>query len=188
MHSRDKQKEEICTIRARGFQLELSDADVYRLALMAAQGGISIEVLLQNFIGDLISGTYSNGSDEREFARRWYDRCWFGGYSESRTLLQHLSRENGLERALALWDERERLLDCLEGKHLRKEFKTPVRGSEGLLKAADEGCVSSLEEIAKRERELREELRKLSEPFGGSAAWDEVLLWRDTVEQLMQRP
>ena len=187
MHSENKQAEEIRTIRTRKLVLELSDADVYRLAVEAAKGGISVEVLLQNFIGDLVSGTYSNGSDEREFARRWYDRCWFGGYSETETLLQHLSRTDSLEYALSLWDEREQLLNRLEGVSTHPELKTPVCGSQRSLDPRGNETAPSLSEIAKRERKLREELKKLSDPFGGSNAWDEVLLWRDSVQTLLQK-
>lgn len=188
MHSGNKQEEEICTIRARRFNLELSDADVYRVAVEAAKGGISVEELLQNFIGDLVSGTYSNGSDEREFARRWYDRCWFGGYSETKTFLQYLSRTDRLEYALRLWDEREQLLALLEGEHTREFGRTSIRGSETPLAPHGLESLPSLAEIAKRERELREVLRTLSESFGGSAAWDEVLLWRESVLRLIQKP
>lgn len=39
--------------------ISLSDADVKRLALKAASGGLLPEELLQNFIGDLVRGTYS---------------------------------------------------------------------------------------------------------------------------------
>ena len=34
-------------------------------------------------------GTYSNGSDERDYADQWFERCWFGMFPEP-TLLNHL--------------------------------------------------------------------------------------------------
>lgn len=73
-----EQQREIETIKPRTFHLNLSDADVERIFEKAGQGGITPERLLQNFIGDLVDGTYSNGSDERMFANKWFDRCWFG--------------------------------------------------------------------------------------------------------------
>ncbi len=51
--------------------------------------GITVYQLLENFIGDLISGTYSNGSDERMLANKWFDRCWFS-VEPRNTLLRHL--------------------------------------------------------------------------------------------------
>lgn len=45
--------------------------------------------LIENFVGDLVGCTYSNGSDERMYADQWFDRCWFGMFPEP-TLLNHL--------------------------------------------------------------------------------------------------
>lgn len=47
--------------------MNLSDADVRRLAEKSGEGGLTISELLENFIGDLVDGTYSNGSDERMY-------------------------------------------------------------------------------------------------------------------------
>ena len=72
------QKAEIITIKERAITLKLSDADVERIFKKAGATGLTVPELLQNFIGDLVDGTYSNGSDERDYAQRWFDRCWFG--------------------------------------------------------------------------------------------------------------
>ena len=29
----------------------------------------------ENFVGDLVGGTYSNGSDERDYADQWFERA-----------------------------------------------------------------------------------------------------------------
>ena len=62
------QREEIETIKPRTITVNLSDADVKRLAEKSGEGGLTISELLENFIGDLVDGTYSNGSDERMYA------------------------------------------------------------------------------------------------------------------------
>ena len=49
----------------------------------------TIGELIENFVGDLVDGTYSNGSDERMYAQQWFERCWFGIFPEP-TLLNHL--------------------------------------------------------------------------------------------------
>lgn len=59
---------------------------------------------IDNDVGDLVGGTYSNGSDERDYADQWFERCWFGMFPEP-TLLNHL---------LNLGYEPEHYLDMLE--------------------------------------------------------------------------
>ena len=49
----------------------------------------TIGELIENFVGDLVGGTYSNGSDERDYADQWFERCWFGMITKP-TLLNHL--------------------------------------------------------------------------------------------------
>lgn len=73
----EKQQEEIKTIRERTLTLRLSDADVKRICKKAASVSLTVSQLLENFIGDLICGTYSNGSDERNYADNWFERCCF---------------------------------------------------------------------------------------------------------------
>lgn len=77
MNNYERQAAEIATIKPRSFTLELSDADVKRLYEKTAADGITPAQLLQGFIGDLLDGTYSHGSDERELASAYYDRCCF---------------------------------------------------------------------------------------------------------------
>lgn len=64
----EQQKKEIETIRKRTIELELSDTDVKRIAEKAGAHGMTVGKLLESFIGDLVCGTYSNGSDERDLA------------------------------------------------------------------------------------------------------------------------
>ncbi|MBO5486316.1 MAG: hypothetical protein J5988_05225 [Eubacterium sp.] len=78
----EQQKKEIASIKKRQIVLKLSDADVDRLFEKAADAGMFPEELLENFIGDLVGGTYSNGSDERDLAGEWFDRCGFSMMKE----------------------------------------------------------------------------------------------------------
>lgn len=71
MRDYSSQKNEIETIKPRTITVNLSDADVKRLAEKSGEGGLTISELLENFIGDLVDGTYSNGSDERMYAEQW---------------------------------------------------------------------------------------------------------------------
>ena len=85
----EEQQKEIETIRERKITVKLSDADCDRLARKCGKHGLTIGELIENFVGDLVGGTYSNGSDERDYADQWFERCWFGMFPEP-TLLNHL--------------------------------------------------------------------------------------------------
>ena len=83
MRDYSSQREEIETIKPRTITVNLSDADVRRLAEKSGEGGLTISELLENFIGDLVDGTYSNGSEERDELQEYIndlqkeiDYCW----------------------------------------------------------------------------------------------------------------
>ena len=97
----ERQQKEIATIKPRTFLVDLSDADVDRLAREAANAGMTMADLLKNFIGDLVDGTYSNGSDERMCAEAWYDRCGFSHFAETNIAL--LAREGSLDTVYNGW-------------------------------------------------------------------------------------
>jgi len=84
-----EQAKEIGTIKERTISIKLSDADCERISNIVGKHGITVSQLFENFIGDLVSGTYSNGSDERYMAEQWFNRCWFGIFPEE-TLLKYL--------------------------------------------------------------------------------------------------
>lgn len=85
----EQQKREIETIRERNITVELSDADCERLVRKCGKHGLTVGMLIENFVGDLVRGTYSNGSDESMYVNEWFNRCWFGMIQEP-TLLNHL--------------------------------------------------------------------------------------------------
>lgn len=103
MKTYETQKKEIETIRERNLSLNLSDADVERISETAGHVGLTVSELLQNFIGDLVDGTYSNGSDERMYAEQWFDRCWFAHYND--TFLRYLLDMNMVEEVVEDWEE-----------------------------------------------------------------------------------
>ena len=107
----EEQQKEIETIRERKITVKLSDADCDRLARKCGEHGLTIGELIENFVGDLVGGTYSNGSDERDYAEQWFERCWFGMFPEP-TLLHHL-----LERGY----EPQHFLDALNNIEIAKE-------------------------------------------------------------------
>lgn len=86
----NEKKVEIDTIKLRTYNLNLSDADVARLAKVALNYNLTAAELLENFIGDLIDGTYSNGSDERMYAQQWAERCYFSHSPKKHNLIMFL--------------------------------------------------------------------------------------------------
>lgn len=95
---------EISTIQERNITLKLSDADVQRLSDKAGRHGLSVAALLENFIGDLVCGTYTNGSDEVMYAQQWFERCYFGLYPDY-TFLSYLIDYYDIEDIVLDWNE-----------------------------------------------------------------------------------
>lgn len=100
--SGERQKKEIETIRPRTIEVKLSDADVERISKLAGEYGLTVGALIENFLGDLVCGTYSNGSDERMYARQWFERCWFSTLQEF-NFLYFLISNGALEEVMEAW-------------------------------------------------------------------------------------
>lgn len=105
MKINETQAKEIETIKERTITLKLSDADCERIARKAGLGGQTVSELLKNFIGDLIDGTYSNGSDERDKADQWYQRCWFSWMNEDTLIHYLLDWGHDVDDFLTTYDE-----------------------------------------------------------------------------------
>lgn len=101
----EEQQKEIKTIRERHITLNLSDADCKRISEQAGKAGLTVGELLTQFIGDLVGGTYSNGSDERDKADEWYNRCWFGMFPEDTLLRYFLVYGYDVDDFLTTYDE-----------------------------------------------------------------------------------
>lgn len=77
--------------------------DMKALAKKAGSVGLSIGSLLGNFINDLIDGAATNGSDERMYARQWFDRCGFAMFPDE-NFLRYLVEWGGLEEVVESWE------------------------------------------------------------------------------------
>lgn len=73
----EERKKDAATIRPRAFMLELSDGDMDDFIRISKECGTTPERILQGFICDLIDGTQTHGSDERDLAQQYIDRCSF---------------------------------------------------------------------------------------------------------------
>lgn len=105
MNYNKEQEIEIKTIKERTITLNLSDADCERIVKKVGKHGLTVGKLLENFIGDLVDGTYSNGSDERNFAEQWFERCWFGMFPEETLLKYLLEWQYDIDNFLTVYDE-----------------------------------------------------------------------------------
>lgn len=151
----EEQKKEIKTIRERKITVKLSDADCDRLARKCGEHGLTIGELIENFVGDLVGGTYSNGSDERDYADQWFERCWFGMFPEP-TLLNHLLNwgydpEDYLE-----------LLDNIETAEEEKKYleEHPEEADEEEASYLDDDIADWQEEL----KSMREDWKPEKEP------------------------
>lgn len=100
-------QKEVATVKKRRLDIKLSDYDVLRLIKKAGEVNLTVSELLENFIADLVCGTFTNGSDERMFAEEWFNRCRFAMFSEN-TLLSHLlETEVDLKKFIAAYEENE---------------------------------------------------------------------------------
>lgn len=103
----NSQKTEIQTIRPRNLFINLSDADCDRITQKAFSCGLNVSELLAAFIGDLIYGTYSNGSDERMYANEWFDRCGFSWNNEN-TFIKYLIEYGEIDNFIEIINDIER--------------------------------------------------------------------------------
>lgn len=92
---------------ARTITLNLTAEDCISISEKAAAAGLTVSELLESFIGDLINGSATNGSDERELANQWFNRCFFlheptflaalANYETSYTLEDAITAQEAIE-------------------------------------------------------------------------------------------
>lgn len=201
----ENQKKEIETISGRTLTINLSDADCERLCWKAGEVGLTVSGLLENFIGDLVGGTYSNGSDERMYADQWFERCGFTMFSEHtflRYLLNHYEIDNFIscyEEVKEFEENASRIKKNLETGKIHSYFGEctwkditslgkPVYGSEEEWRAELRSDLGQ-EEVEKKyaEDELKEIWNAYMEKAGQEAiSWKEelekVLEWKEQME------
>ena len=95
------------TLRERTIAVKLTDSECDDLAMAAGKEGKTISELVTEFIGDLINGTYTGGSDERLMIMEWWGRriIFWDRESLLSYLLQH---DEDVGQFLNAWEERER--------------------------------------------------------------------------------
>lgn len=170
-----EQQKEIETIKERTITIKLSDADCERVSNLCGEHNISVSYLLESFIGDLVNGTYTNGSDERDYARSYFERCWFGMYPE-KSLLNFLLRMG--------YDVHGELISYVDDieycrNELVKYLDVPILYSEEIKQLNEE--IADFEEQVNR-------IKKYYMEENPDADWDEeyekVTKWWEETERL----
>lgn len=179
MNNYSKQKEEIATICNRTFTLNLSDEDARRIAEKAGSVGLTISQLLENFIADLVYGTYSNGSDERMYANEWFDRCGFSMFSEN-SFLKYLIEAEQIYSVFDLCDNIE------DAKKEMSEIDTSHSEESETLSAIKEDIDYWQEQLNEYFTSYQRETKETAD----SSLTDgikKVLEWRKENEQFLKR-
>lgn len=171
------QQVEIETIKPREFSIKLSDADVKRIYNVAGAHGLTPGELIEQFIGDLVDGTYSNGSDERERANSWLERCWFGMFPEY-TFLRYLVEWGEIEYYLDDMDDLETAREELEylqsEEYAKEEPDEEIRNQE--IKDAKEWIKEAEERIQEYYNEYKESAddpEELEKAMQGVKKWSQ---------------
>lgn len=149
----EQQKNEIATIRARKIELLLSDADIQRLWEKAGKVGMTAGELLSSFVGDLVCGTYTNGSDERMYANDWFERCGFSFMAE-KTFLRYLLEYGELEYIITGYTD---IIECKEAL------------SE--LEAQTDKDTDDLEEIESIKKDVSYWQKNIDQTFNAFVEW-----------------
>lgn len=175
-----EEEKEIETIKPRILELKLSNADVERIYKKAGEVGLTVADLLENFIGDLVCGTYSNGSDERMYAQQWFDRCGFSMFQD-KTFLKYLIEWNELENVVdnynRMKEEKIRLMHY-EGKEELDDYdKEEIKWTKMEIKDYQESLTYEFEEYKKWAKDEK------------AGTWEEeigkVLEWKKTKDQMI---
>ncbi len=181
MISGEQQKKEIATIKPRALELKLSDADYRRIAEKAAEAELTVEELLESFIGDLVCGTYSNGSDERDIANQWYERCGFS-FCNNQSFLHYLISEYALDDFMDAWLDFDVYKDDVE--NCKKELDNPTTEWKNYITSDGSPAYPTLMDYLKS---VEEDIEEFTDNMNAAAEdveehWNAFLKWTSNKE------
>lgn len=149
----------------REIVLKLKDIDAEELSRTAGRVGLSVSELLENFVGDLIGGTRTNGSDERDLANRWFERCWFS-MDMNYNFLSYLVEWSLVNRAVKLWEEledykqRDELDECdlEEQRWIQEELNEMFRNYKDISKYYFDSFDNEMKRVLEWKREYEKNM------------------------------
>lgn len=101
-------RDENKTLKERRLSLTLSDYEAEEILRLTISSGTTLEELLADFIGDLVNGYHSSGSDERRLAKEYFDRLSYPhSLQNQETFLQWSLKHGYFEELEELFKEYE---------------------------------------------------------------------------------
>lgn len=192
-------RHEIETVKGRPFNIRMSDNDCRQLARIAAAQGMPPADLLAAFVGDLIGGTYSNGSDERYKAAEWLERTCFD-LSAEKTFTNYLATRFEVDQAAEIMSMVETMREEMQEETEEEAAETLeiIEREEEPLRAAYADYKNETERPQTEEealQSLREYTRELDRLLGrnqdapamtAQEALNLLKQYEDTSEAIMQ--
>ena len=145
------QQKEIESIKPRRFVLELSDADVERLYEKAYSNSATPEQVLKDFVGNLVCGTYTSGSDEVETANAYFGRTYWALEGDFLAWAMEEYQLDDVKEAMEIRDDASENLEYY-AEHPESADPVDIKGAEEQHKAA-ESELREIYEIYVREME-----------------------------------
>lgn len=127
---RERLEKELATIQERTLTIKLSNADLFRVCEKAWLHNITVAELVESYLNDLVSGIYTNGSDERHKANDYFERCWYAAGEPKNTFFQYLSECGNLQEYL---ENMETLKDIKQDIESYMKIKNPSRDEQNEL-------------------------------------------------------
>lgn len=178
---------DIKTMKPRKFILNLSDSDIKKLCFEAGKRGITPEEIIENFVFDLVNGTYTNGSAERNYINHWIERCGFVGMEQN--FIHYLLEENLIEEVYEVFVRKNFLEESIAKSKSKLEsgiMKSHVSQAsytwKDLVNGDGSPCFSSQEEwensvhedIKFEQADLEAEQEYLSDIWGKFISWTDM--------------
>lgn len=166
--------------KKRTITLELADEDAKAFFERCFRDGTTPPEVLKCFINDLVDGSQAGGSDERELANKYYDRCGYGYFfpDERRTFTQWLLNDYYFETVAGAMEDIKTFEE--EIAYLKKH---PEDTNEGEIEDLEREIADSKEEI---EFIFREYEKSTSKPESLEEGLKGVREYQKTVEGILK--
>lgn len=142
-----EKNEDLKSNRSRDdIKISLTDKAYSNLKLLSYNAGFeSAGELLSSFIGDLTGWGYTNGSDERDYADRWYERAF--GSSEYYSNFRYYLFNNGFSL--------EDMADLLDDEDIFEDaYQSYIDENEGKTNQSKDDCLALVKKILEKGEEL----------------------------------
>lgn len=167
--------------KKRNITINLSDMDVYKLSVKAGEVNITVEELIEGYVMDLIGGRKAHGSDEHEFALRYFERSWYDNGTLENTYLSYLIKYGDIDMYLAKMGTEEILEREIQYYKnlpvLSTEDKEELEYSQNTLKAIQDVFKEEYEDYCKSCIETQ------PEPF--EEARNRIVEWQKAYRRLL---